>query len=157
MNSDTAGTCNEECSADSACPEQTRCCSNGCGHTCVAPISIPYHIPTLVCPEVAEGTVGTCSEECNNCSSNGELCCFNGCGHVCTPGVASTTPCVTLRDTVMGANLIGAYVPQCEEDGSFSPVQCHASTGHCWCVAAETGVPVTDMVRFGQPQCSKYC
>lgn len=143
------------CSSDSDCSGTTHCCSNGCGHVCKEPITIPYHhAPSLVCPEVTEETVGVCSEECDNCGE-GELCCSNGCGHVCREGVVSDTPCSVLRDSIGGSGLMGAYVPQCEEDGIFSPIQCHASTGYCWCVSEETGVPVSDMV-FGTPQCSKY-
>jgi len=150
----TAGACVEECSTHSECPEHTRCCSNGCGHVCVAPVVIPYHSPMHVCPEVPEDTSGICVEQCDNCSVT-ELCCSNGCGHVCMASVVSDTPCTVLRENVMATGLIGAYIPQCEEDGSFSSVQCHSSTGSCWCVTTESGEPVTDMVRFKQPICSK--
>ena len=95
-----------------------------------------------------------CVEYCDNCTDE-ELCCSNGCGHVCTKSVVSETPCIQIRDDVMGSGLMGSYVPQCEEDGRFSAVQCHGSTGYCWCVAEDTGVPVSDMVRFGMPECSK--
>lgn len=146
----------EACLADSDCSEGRRCCSNGCGHTCREALAIPYHPPTLVCPEPPEDVAGICSEECNNCSAaEGQLCCSNGCGHVCMEGVASEAPCSVLRDGVMASGLLGAYVPQCEADGSFSSVQCHASTGYCWCVAEQTGMPVSDLVRFTMPQCSK--
>ena len=32
------GTCVEECSNDMDCQGQWKCCSNGCGHTCVDPV-----------------------------------------------------------------------------------------------------------------------
>lgn len=35
---DQAGTCVEQCSAMKKCPEGKKCCSNGCGHTCVEPV-----------------------------------------------------------------------------------------------------------------------
>lgn len=56
----------------------------------------------------------------------------------------------------MNSSLIGAYVPQCDEEtGGFSVVQCHGSTAYCWCVAEESGRPVSDVTRFRQPQCSE--
>ena len=154
VDSDTVGVCVEDCSSHSDCPGVNRCCSNGCGHVCTTPISIPYHAPSLVCPELDEDTAGLCAEECGECGE-GELCCSNGCGHVCTEGVPPTPLCSTLRDGIMNSSLIGAFVPQCEDDGRFSAVQCHGSTGFCWCVGEETGEPVSDMVRFRLPQCSK--
>ena len=42
------GTCTEECEFDVDCPRGHKCCSNGCGHTCVAvrvrPGMNKYHI-----------------------------------------------------------------------------------------------------------------
>jgi len=32
-----AGLCVEECSHDRQCPNDEKCCSNGCGHQCTAP------------------------------------------------------------------------------------------------------------------------
>uniref|UniRef100_A0A8C1XHM9 WAP domain-containing protein n=1 Tax=Cyprinus carpio TaxID=7962 RepID=A0A8C1XHM9_CYPCA len=32
-----AGVCVEKCSGDSNCPNNQKCCSNGCGHQCMAP------------------------------------------------------------------------------------------------------------------------
>ncbi len=153
--------CSEECASDSDCSEgdsNNKCCYNGCGHVCTVATEIPYHAPPLVCPEVEPDMVGLCSEECNvtdGCSDADKICCYNGCGHVCTQGIPPTPLCAVVRDQVMNSSLIGAYVPQCEENGTFSSVQCHASTGYCWCVATETGEPVTGMLRFQMPQCSK--
>lgn len=160
------GACVEACSTHSDCSAndaRTHCCYNGCGHTCMEPFTVPYHSPALVCPELVQEVAGTCSEECssgnhttcNQEEEEGQLCCSNGCGHVCVGGVTPDLPCVSLRDRILGDQLIGSYVPQCEEDGSFSPVQCHGSTGYCWCVANDTGVPLSDMLKFEMPQCSK--
>ena len=121
------------------------------------PISIPYHQPTLVCPESPEGgdIAGICSEECDDCDE-GEMCCSNGCGHACIAGVFPSPLCTSLRDTLMNSSMIGAYIPQCnEETGGFSAVQCHGSTAYCWCVEEESGRPVTDVTRFTMPQCSE--
>ncbi|CAC5359127.1 unnamed protein product [Mytilus coruscus] len=34
---DTVGICVEECSSDYGCPDNKKCCSNGCGHVCSFP------------------------------------------------------------------------------------------------------------------------
>ena len=36
VDSDVAGVCSEECSSHADCNGESRCCSNGCGHTCAA-------------------------------------------------------------------------------------------------------------------------
>ena len=36
----TFGICVESCGNDQECPGDEKCCSNGCGHSCVAPIPI---------------------------------------------------------------------------------------------------------------------
>ena len=36
---DTFGTCAEECEDDMDCTGESKCCSNGCGHACMAPIT----------------------------------------------------------------------------------------------------------------------
>ena len=71
--------------------------------------------------------------------------------------MASMSTCRAIQLTVSNESLIGSYLPQCEEDGSFSRVQCHGSTGYCWCVEPEGGQPVSDIVRFKEPQCSEFC
>ena len=157
---DSAGVCLEDCSSDSDCPEDDdKCCSNGCGHVCMTGLEIPYHAPPLRCPEVPADVAGICSEECNQtggCGNEGELCCSNGCGHVCVQGVYPAPLCEAIRDEVMNSSLVGAFVPECDANGSFASIQCHGSTGYCWCVAMETGEPVTDTLRFQMPQCSKF-
>nr|XP_021497142.1 WAP four-disulfide core domain protein 18-like [Meriones unguiculatus] len=32
------GICVERCSGDDSCPEEMKCCSNGCGHVCKSPV-----------------------------------------------------------------------------------------------------------------------
>ena len=43
------GICIEECSRDMDCKDEQKCCSNGCGHSCVMPIikgmSDPFILP----------------------------------------------------------------------------------------------------------------
>ena len=157
MSSDSVGACAEQCSSDGDCTEGYLCCSNGCGHSCMAPVYVPYHPPPLICPSVSSDTVGICSEECGNgCSETDELCCSNGCGHSCIKGMVPSPLCSHIREGLLnGTVLIGGYVPQCEEDGSFTQHQCHGSTGYCWCVNTSTGYPISDQIRFKMPQCSK--
>uniref|UniRef100_A0A8C7M6H4 WAP domain-containing protein n=1 Tax=Oncorhynchus mykiss TaxID=8022 RepID=A0A8C7M6H4_ONCMY len=74
------GICAELCSNDSDCPNDEKCCHNGCGHNCIAPNTAKPE----VCPRRPWG-VGTCAELCSNDSDcpNDEKCCHNGCGHDC--------------------------------------------------------------------------
>ncbi len=39
---DSFATCVEECSGDSMCGNGQKCCSNGCGHVCMAPVPGMY-------------------------------------------------------------------------------------------------------------------
>uniref|UniRef100_A0A8C2W2X7 WAP domain-containing protein n=1 Tax=Chinchilla lanigera TaxID=34839 RepID=A0A8C2W2X7_CHILA len=36
----TIGLCAEFCSGDQSCPNDLKCCSNGCGHSCQSPVFI---------------------------------------------------------------------------------------------------------------------
>ena len=43
-----------------------------------------------MCPEIPDGTVGVCVNECSSdddCDAPGHMCCSNGCGHVCMESV----------------------------------------------------------------------
>ena len=40
VSADTVGICVEECSSDSQCSGDLKCCSNGCGHTCQTGVNI---------------------------------------------------------------------------------------------------------------------
>ncbi|XP_058616685.1 WAP four-disulfide core domain protein 18-like isoform X2 [Onychostoma macrolepis] len=74
-----AGVCAEMCSNDSECPNDKKCCSNGCGHQCMT----PYAEKPGSCPK--NHGEGLCVEECShdtNCV-NDQKCCSNGCGHQC--------------------------------------------------------------------------
>lgn len=35
----TVGICVQECDSDSGCPDNKKCCSNGCGNVCTDPVS----------------------------------------------------------------------------------------------------------------------
>ncbi|XP_059916007.1 whey acidic protein-like [Gadus macrocephalus] len=75
------GLCAEFCSGDYNCPNDQRCCSNGCGHQCTD----PYIGKPGVCPP-RHGGVGVCAEYCSEDTDcpHQEKCCSNGCGHQCT-------------------------------------------------------------------------
>ncbi|XP_069121238.1 uncharacterized protein [Argopecten irradians] len=84
------GTCAEMCSNDTDCMGDKKCCSNGCGHSCVAP-TVNTRKPGR-CPVLPTGTFGTCQQECSDDSKcpGDRKCCSNGCGHVC---LAPDGPC----------------------------------------------------------------
>ena len=163
LDAGSAGLCVESCSSDQACTEGLKCCSNGCGHSCVAPEHIPYYPLPEECPppQLFNSTVCPRQPSCTDSSvcADNQLCCQRGtCGRYCTPAVNSSQPCSTLRSLLMsGLNaggIPGAYIPTCQDDGSFAAVQFHGSTGLSWCVDVHTGYPVTPFSPRGvTPQC----
>ena len=153
-----AGICSEECSNDTDCIAQQKCCSNGCGHTCIKPVSIPYIALPLECPDFSNKPIICDVRECNDSSdcADNKFCCQNPCGSVvCTPPSPPPFPCTAAVNSLNGA-LLGGFVPKCDsEDGSFRPLQCFSY--YCWCVATDTGVPVTGFVlstNIGYLECS---
>ncbi|XP_033732549.1 uncharacterized protein LOC117321990 isoform X4 [Pecten maximus] len=85
----TSAICWEQCSNDTDCIGIMKCCSNGCGHICLAP---ERRRKPGQCPILPTGPVGTCLEECSedsNCQGK-RKCCSNGCGHIC---LAPDGPC----------------------------------------------------------------
>uniref|UniRef100_A0A3P9CWV7 WAP domain-containing protein n=1 Tax=Maylandia zebra TaxID=106582 RepID=A0A3P9CWV7_9CICH len=87
--------CTKSCSKDRDCPNNEKCCSNGCGHECMAPLSAKPG----VCPR-RRLDFGHCAEICSNdrdCPNN-EKCCSNGCGHECmAPVIAKPGVCPPRR------------------------------------------------------------
>uniref|UniRef100_A0A671L0F5 WAP domain-containing protein n=1 Tax=Sinocyclocheilus anshuiensis TaxID=1608454 RepID=A0A671L0F5_9TELE len=87
--------CLELCSRDGNCPNDEKCCSNGCGHQCMP----PYKVKPGVCPRRFLG-VGLCKGLCVNdidCPKD-EKCCSTKCGRKCT-------------HPYKGIRYIGAWVP----------------------------------------------
>ena len=41
MQARKGGICIEECRSDDECAEAKKCCSNGCGHQCSLPVTLP--------------------------------------------------------------------------------------------------------------------
>ena len=145
-----AGICSEECGSDDDCNSDQKCCSNGCGHTCMDPVSIPYMAPPRECPEEDEGPVLCDGQECTTDScDNSQLCCENSCGsRLCVDGVLPPYPCTRTIDGMSGGDMLGSFIPRCrEEDGSFLALQCFSH--YCWCVDTASGEPTSDMVESG--------
>ncbi|XP_026120026.1 WAP four-disulfide core domain protein 18-like [Carassius auratus] len=74
------GLCAEMCSGDGSCPNNQKCCSNGCGHQCMDPYQA---VKPGSCPKPVGA--GLCVEKCSGDGScpNNQKCCSNGCGHQC--------------------------------------------------------------------------
>ncbi|XP_008316926.1 WAP four-disulfide core domain protein 3 [Cynoglossus semilaevis] len=75
-----AGLCAEFCQTDSDCPNEQKCCSNGCGHQCMEPNAVkhgrcPKPQRTHMCAEFCVHD-GQCPEK--------QKCCRTTCGKACT-------------------------------------------------------------------------
>uniref|UniRef100_A0A8C2EF27 WAP domain-containing protein n=1 Tax=Cyprinus carpio TaxID=7962 RepID=A0A8C2EF27_CYPCA len=80
------GVCAELCSRDSDCPNDQKCCSNGCGHQCMFLSRVCVTEKPGVCPRY--NVIGICVVRENNCFNDGECpndqkCCSYGCGRQC--------------------------------------------------------------------------
>uniref|UniRef100_A0A3Q3EB13 WAP four-disulfide core domain 2 n=1 Tax=Hippocampus comes TaxID=109280 RepID=A0A3Q3EB13_HIPCM len=74
------GQCAEFCYDDSDCPNEEKCCSNGCGHEC----TVPYKVKPGRCA-LPQGTP-MCAEYCyhdGQCPEE-QKCCRTTCGHACS-------------------------------------------------------------------------
>ena len=92
--SDAVGICIQACNADSGCPLNNKCCSNGCGNVCVSPVvepppskpglCLPTRLP-VIRPE------DECDSQCLfDTACPGDMkCCgnINGCGSSCMPPI----------------------------------------------------------------------
>ena len=73
MGGDGFGACVISCSSDSDCTGGRLCCSNGCGQTCITPVTVPTSPPpttgTVTCRsggrEYRPGETFTASDGCN--------------------------------------------------------------------------------------------
>lgn len=84
------GSCIVTCSGDSACPSNQKCCSNGCGYTCVTPSGGGGVTHPGSCP-APSGFLGACIIACQgdgSCPYN-QKCCSNGCGMTCVSPAGS--------------------------------------------------------------------
>lgn len=169
MDPSVGGVCTDACSSDQSCEEGLKCCSNGCGHSCVMPDHIPYYPTPPECPaSLLYDITGTCPQQQQACTdasvcADSQLCCQHGrCGRYCTEAVNSTQPCLAIRNLLISGlsegGIPGAYVPACQDDGTFAPTQFHGSTGFSWCVNIQTGYPATPFFARGiTAQCPSKC
>ncbi|XP_061164988.1 uncharacterized protein K04H4.2-like [Saccostrea echinata] len=156
------GICVEQCSDDSACRGDLKCCSNGCGHTCQKPVKKPGK-----CPASLKNLGGLCigQKDVPNCKTDNdcptsELCCRSDCGiHVCSPP-EEKTPCqreleaasLQVLSQVDSCNPV--FIPRCDSKGNYQRTQCYDHNGMCFCVFQNgTKIPGTE-VR-GNPDCSR--
>ncbi|XP_035501781.1 WAP four-disulfide core domain protein 3 [Scophthalmus maximus] len=75
-----SGLCAEFCFKDSDCPNDEKCCHNGCGHECIAPYTVKPGRCAL--PQATP----MCAEYCyhdGQCPGE-EKCCRTTCGHACS-------------------------------------------------------------------------
>uniref|UniRef100_F7HGA7 Troponin C, skeletal muscle n=1 Tax=Macaca mulatta TaxID=9544 RepID=F7HGA7_MACMU len=99
--------CEELCDGDASCPQGHKCCSTGCGHTCLGDIEGGRGGD---CPKVL---VGLCIVGCvmdENCQA-GEKCCKSGCGRFCVPPVLPRKLTVNPNWTVRSDSELGEYSP----------------------------------------------
>ncbi|XP_006811183.1 uncharacterized protein LOC102804263 [Saccoglossus kowalevskii] len=102
VDKDSIGSCQQECEKDSECDGENKCCSNGCGRMCQAPVFAFNDKAPLPgsCPKVSTDSIGVCMDSCS-CHSQckeGQMCCFNGCGHTCIDVKVSTQPHEMMQD-----------------------------------------------------------
>ena len=152
-----AGICVAECTLDSECPPETKCCYTGCGYSCMTPEVLPYiPIPAMdTCPPTDQVPCvdGESCEESSEfaCDEDTSLCCENDCDSSVCVYRTGPTPCKDARKIVRERNsthlgLVGVYSPQCDFDGHFKSIQCKEH--FCWCVDRHTGKPESDKVAF---------
>ncbi|XP_053408337.1 kielin/chordin-like protein isoform X2 [Mercenaria mercenaria] len=87
------GICMDSCSTDYNCPSNEKCCSSGCGKTCMQPADAGR---PGQCPKPIELGGGVCVDTCTddyNCSV-GEKCCGNGYCKNCMIAIDSGGQCV---------------------------------------------------------------
>ncbi|XP_038060820.1 cysteine-rich motor neuron 1 protein-like isoform X2 [Patiria miniata] len=129
---DVIGLCGEFCAHDGDCLTNQRCCSNGCGHTCVEAIQQTVLKPGG-CPVIEDDRVGICVD---NCTTDADCvkdlkCCSNGCGHSCLEPKKDTKP--GMCPIVTGdSHDDSSCLDECKYDTDCENVLkcCHRSCGH---------------------------
>lgn len=107
---DALGPCEEHCTSDGDCEDWEMCCSNGCGHSCVESLDVPYYTPPMQCPQLLLPICNfhfACSshDECDD-----QYCCSTGCGAMCMTGVEKTPACAAIKDSVQSKVYIYIHV-----------------------------------------------
>ncbi|XP_039459967.1 keratin-associated protein 5-1-like [Oreochromis aureus] len=145
--------CNESCSKDSDCHDNEKCCSNGCGHECMAPVIVKPG----VCPLRLPAAFGPCVESCStdsDCHDN-EKCCFKGCGHECMAPVTVKPGVCPLRHPPA----FGPCVESCSKDSDCHNNEkcCYNGCGHV-CMAPYIVKPgVCPLRRLDDRRCAESC
>ena len=112
----TAGICIQACNGDSGCSGDQKCCSNGCGNVCMAPVTVTPSSKPGFCRVPDTDSFGICIQACEDDSAcpGFEKCCSNGCGNVCAPpifdnpGVAEPVSGTVIPDTAPSAAVAAA-------------------------------------------------
>ena len=78
VDDDIAGTCEERCTNDSDCSAGEMCCSNGCGHVCMAPMSTCEAVLFTVSNQ---SLIGSFQPQCDEDGSFSRVQCHGSTGH----------------------------------------------------------------------------
>ncbi|XP_022109246.1 prestalk protein-like [Acanthaster planci] len=130
------GACVEVCDHDGNCSTTQKCCSNGCGHTCME--AGQPDPATLGCPGVTPNQLSVCVTDCSmhtDCN-NSQLCCPNACGHQCMEPVTVHPGTCPVGDLSTGVS--GICSELCRNDGDCPSADqkcCSNGCGHV-CVTA---------------------
>ncbi|XP_038074617.1 balbiani ring protein 3-like isoform X2 [Patiria miniata] len=122
------GNCTQQCSEDLNCPNNQKCCSNGCGTACYEPV---HDRKEGMCPMPGPDVGGICVNTCHgdrDCPGT-QKCCSNGCGHTCQEPAASMKPGMC---PMPGPDVGGVCVEMCSGDGECPGAEkcCSNGCGH---------------------------
>ncbi|KAM9429334.1 uncharacterized protein ACWYII_017492 [Salvelinus alpinus] len=131
------GTCAELCSNDSDCPNDEKCCHNGCGHDCIAPYTVSVLPKAGQCPlllTVLPPHKGCVRDE--DCPKDDKCCVFHSYALCVPPDFTKPGVCPRRRWGV------GTCAELCSNDSDCPNDEkcCHNGCGHD-CIAPYT-VPV---------------
>ncbi len=97
--------CGNHCTTDESCEDWEKCCSNGCGYSCMESVAVPYYSPPLQCPQPILPICNfhfACSSH-DDCTDDGNYCCSTGCGALCMTGIEPEPLCSTVRDSAQSS------------------------------------------------------
>ncbi|XP_038060648.1 ovoinhibitor-like isoform X4 [Patiria miniata] len=145
---DMAGICVEDCSGDSDCEGNFKCCSNGCGIQCQKPVAEKQC--SIACNKMYDPVCGTdgvtygneCTLRYLKCTRNQDFIHQKNEGEC--PHHRRVGPCEQEKNLKLDrASMVGQTTPRCDNKGFYRPMQCSGSIGSCWCVTRE-GLQVTE-------------
>uniref|UniRef100_A0A8C7M4D7 WAP domain-containing protein n=1 Tax=Oncorhynchus mykiss TaxID=8022 RepID=A0A8C7M4D7_ONCMY len=133
------GICAELCSNDSDCPNDEKCCHNGCGHNCIAPNTVPIPPKAGQCPlllNVVPSHKGCVRDE--DCPKDDKCCVFHS-DALCVPPDFTKPGVCPRRRWGWG---VGTCAELCSNDSDCPNNEkcCHNGCGHN-CIAPYT-VPI---------------